>query len=80
MTSTLQQIAELAKVSRSAASRVLNGHPGVRPEVREHVLRIMQEQGFRPDPVARLLASRRSAGADADQPSGQQEIGSDGAA
>lgn len=66
---TLKQIAELAGVSRSTASRVLNDRPGVSPEVRERVLIVMREQGFRPDPVARSLASRRSTGSDADQPS-----------
>lgn len=60
MTLTLKQIAELAGVSRSTASRVLNDHPGVRPEVRERVQQIIHEQGYRPDPVARSLASRRT--------------------
>jgi LacI family transcriptional regulator len=64
---TLKQIAELAGVSRSTASRVLNGRPGVNPEVRERVLRVMREYGFQPDPVARSLASRRSSGPDGDQ-------------
>ena len=66
MTLTLKEIAELAGVSRSTASRVLNDHPGVRPEVRERVLHIIREHGFHPDPVARLLASRRIAAVDGD--------------
>jgi LacI family transcriptional regulator len=66
MALTLKEIAELAGVSRSTASRVLNDHPGVRPEVREHVLGIMHEHGFRPDPIARSLASRRTGSAGAD--------------
>jgi LacI family transcriptional regulator len=65
---TLKQIAKLAGVSRSTASRVLNDRPGVHPDVRERVLKVMREQGFHPDPVARSLASRRSTGPDADQP------------
>ena len=60
MTLTLKEIAELAGVSRSTASRVLNDHPGVRPEVRERVLQVIREQGFQPDPAARSLASRRT--------------------
>lgn len=64
---TLKQIAELAGVSRSTASRVLNDRPGVSPDVRERVLEVMREQGFQPDPVARSLASRRSTGPDTDQ-------------
>lgn len=64
---TLKQIAELAGVSRSTASRVLNGRPGVRPDVRERVLKVMRDNGFQPDPVARSLASRRSLGLDGEQ-------------
>jgi LacI family transcriptional regulator len=60
MTPTLKEIAELAGVSRSTASRVLNDHPGVRPEVRERVLQIIREQDFQPNPAARSLASRRT--------------------
>lgn len=56
---TIRQISKLAGVSRSTASRVLNERPGVRPEVRERVLRIILEHGYEPDPVARSLASRR---------------------
>jgi LacI family transcriptional regulator len=66
MTLTLKQIAELAGVSRSTASRVLNQHPGVRPEVRERVLQVMREYGFRPDSAARSLASRRTGITDAE--------------
>ncbi len=66
MTLTLKQVAELAGISRSTASRVLNRHPGVRPEVRERVLRVMREHGFRPDPAARSLASRRTGTIDAE--------------
>ena len=65
---TLKQIAALAGVSRSTASRVLNGRPGVDPEVRERVLKVMADCGFQPDPVARTLASRRSVSPDGEQP------------
>jgi LacI family transcriptional regulator len=60
MAITLEQIAKLAGVSRTTASRVLNGHPGVSPQTRERVLKIMREYGFEPDPIARSLASQRS--------------------
>lgn len=71
MTLTLKQIAELAGVSRSTASRVLNDHPGVRPEVRERVLQVIHEQDYRPDPTARLLALRRTAIVGLDQLAGE---------
>lgn len=60
MALTLQQIAELAGVSRSTASRVINEHPNVRPAVRARVWQVISEHGYRPNPIARLLASSRT--------------------
>ncbi len=57
---TLEQIADLAGVSRSTVSRVINDHPSVKPEVRERVQEVIAETGYHPDPAARSLASRRS--------------------
>ena len=57
---TLEQIAQMAGVSRSTASRVVNNHPGVKPVVRDRVLKVIQETGYHPDPAARSLAARRS--------------------
>jgi len=59
MALTLEQIAKLAGVSRSTASRAINGRPGVKPLTRERVLQVVREYGFQPDPVARSLASQR---------------------
>jgi len=59
MTLTLEQIAKLAGVSRSTASRVLNNHPNVRPEVRERVWEIIRQHEYQPNPAARALASKR---------------------
>lgn len=67
MTLTLKQIAKLAGVSRSTASRVINQHPNVRPAVRERVLQVIDQQGYRPNQIARLLAARRSDKPGADQ-------------
>jgi LacI family transcriptional regulator len=60
MTITLAQVAKLAGVSLTTASRVINGLPGVRPVTRERVLQIIREHGYQPNPVARSLAARRS--------------------
>lgn len=60
MAITLKQIAKLAGVSRSTASRVINEHLGVRPSTRERVLRIIREYGYQPDLIARSLAAQRS--------------------
>jgi LacI family transcriptional regulator len=57
---TIEQIAELAAVSRSTVSRVLNDHRSVRPDVRARVQHIIQEQRYSPRAAARSLASRRS--------------------
>jgi LacI family transcriptional regulator len=59
MAITLEQVAKLAGVSRSTASRVANGQAGVNPTTRERVLRIIREYGYQPDPAARALAAQR---------------------
>jgi LacI family transcriptional regulator len=59
MTITLEQVAKLAGVSLTTASRVINGQPGVRSETRERVLQVIREVGYQPDPVARSLAAQR---------------------
>ncbi len=58
MALTLEQIAKLAGVSRSTASRVINNHPNVRPEVRERVWDVIRQQGYQPNQAARALASQ----------------------
>jgi LacI family transcriptional regulator len=57
---TLEDIAKQAGVSRSTVSRVVNGQPYVRPEVRERVLKLIQSTGFHPNLAARTLASQHS--------------------
>jgi LacI family transcriptional regulator len=60
MTLTIEDIATLARVSRSTVSRVLNEHPGVRSTVRDRVLRVIREQNYAPLAAARSLAGSRS--------------------
>ena len=60
MAITLRQIAKLAGVSLTTASRVINDKPGVKPEVRERVLQVVSEFGYIPDQDARSLAAHRS--------------------
>lgn len=57
---TLERVAALAGVSRSTASRVINGQGGVRPEVRRRVLDVVEMTGFVPHAAARSLAGHRS--------------------
>jgi len=57
---TIDQVAELAYVSRSVVSRVLNDHPNVSDEARERVLEVIEEHNYRPNSMARSLATDRS--------------------
>ena len=57
---TIREIAELAGVSRSTVSRVLNDHSNVSAEARHQVLQVIAETGFYPHPIARSLSSQRS--------------------
>ncbi|GAA3046999.1 LacI family DNA-binding transcriptional regulator [Streptomyces roseofulvus] len=61
--STLDEVAELAGVSRSVASRVLNNAPHVSPAKREAVERAVHRLGYVPNPTARALATRQTGAA-----------------
>jgi LacI family transcriptional regulator len=56
----IDEIAKLAKVSRSTVSRVINDEPRISDETRNRVLQIIREQDFHPNTAARTLAGRRS--------------------
>lgn len=57
---TQRKIAELANVSQSTVSLVVNNKEGssarIPPETRERVLKVLQEHGYVADPAARSLA------------------------
>jgi LacI family transcriptional regulator len=59
---TAQEVADLAGVSRTTVSFVLNDVPGVRisEETRQKVLRAVKELGYFPHAAARSLATRKS--------------------
>lgn len=57
---TIRDIAQLAGVSATTVSRVLNQRPHVDPLTRERIIAIMQQHGFVPDTVAVKLAIGRS--------------------
>lgn len=46
MAVTMQQVAELAGVSRGTVDRVMHGRPNVNPMVREKVLRAAEKLGY----------------------------------
>jgi DNA-binding LacI/PurR family transcriptional regulator len=56
-TLTLADVARAAGVSRTAVSRVINREPGVAPDVRQRVEEVISSLGYRPNPVARALAT-----------------------
>lgn len=57
---TLQQVADRAQVSRSAASFALSGRPGVSESTRSRVLAIAAELGYSPNRTAQNLRSSRT--------------------
>jgi len=56
----MHDVARVAGVSHQTVSRVLNDHPSVRPETRERVRAAIVELGYRPNPIARALVTRRT--------------------
>ncbi|WBO21508.1 LacI family DNA-binding transcriptional regulator [Sphingomonas abietis] len=60
MTITIKHVAERAGVSTKTVSRVMNGEAHVRTAVREAVMRVVEELGYRPNAFARSLSSARS--------------------
>ncbi|MEM1263843.1 MAG: LacI family DNA-binding transcriptional regulator [Pseudomonadota bacterium] len=57
---TMRDVAELAGVSKKTVSRVINDSPLVNEATRKGIQGLIKEIGYRPDPQARGLASRRS--------------------
>ncbi|MCQ8195228.1 LacI family DNA-binding transcriptional regulator [Streptomyces rugosispiralis] len=60
---TLDQVTELAGVSRSVASRAINNAPHVSRAKREAVERAVRQLGYVPNPTARALATRQTGAA-----------------
>jgi DNA-binding LacI/PurR family transcriptional regulator len=57
---TIRTVAARAGVSKSLVSLVLQNSPHVSNEKRQAVLKAVAELGYRPDPIARSLAQRRT--------------------
>ena len=57
---TLEELAQLAGVSRSTVSRVINGDRWVSAAARARVEAVIQAHGYHPNSAARSLASRRT--------------------
>jgi LacI family transcriptional regulator len=57
---TINEVADLAKVSPKTVSRVINNEPRVRGATRTRILRAIEELNYKPNLNARGLASNRS--------------------
>lgn len=55
---TIRDVAQQAGVGIGTVSRVLNNSPRVSDDMRQHVLSVIDELGFKPDTVARQLARK----------------------
>ena len=58
--SNILGVAKLAGVSASTVSRVTSGNAVVRPETRQRVKEAMEKLGYKPNPAAQSLSSKRS--------------------
>jgi LacI family transcriptional regulator len=56
----LDDIAQLAGVSRTTVSRVINRRSEVSPSTRQKVWKVIEEHEFRPNPVAQMLVRQRT--------------------
>jgi DNA-binding LacI/PurR family transcriptional regulator len=56
----IDKVAKLAHVSRSVVSRVINNHPNVSEEARARVMSIVNEYNYKPNSVARSLATQNT--------------------
>lgn len=57
---TIYDVAREANVSMATVSRVVNGNPNVKPTTRKKVLEVIDRLGYRPNAVARGLASKKT--------------------
>ena len=57
---TIYTVAREARVSMATVSRVVNGNPNVKPETRKKVLDVIKQLNYRPNAVARGLASKKT--------------------
>jgi LacI family transcriptional regulator len=60
MNITIYDVAREANVSMATVSRVVNGNPNVKPATRKKVMEVIDRLGYRPNAVARGLASKKT--------------------
>ncbi len=57
---TISEIAEMAGVSKTTVSRVINNKPDVRPETRAQISDLIQKYNFTPNALARAIFTQKS--------------------
>lgn len=60
MKATIKDVAREAGVSVASVSRVMNGHPNVLPQTRDHILQVVERLRYTPHLGARALITRRT--------------------
>jgi LacI family transcriptional regulator len=60
LTVTIYDVAREAGVSMATVSRVVNNNPNVKPQTRKKVFEAIEQLGYRPNAVARGLASKKT--------------------
>ncbi|MDD3867202.1 MAG: LacI family DNA-binding transcriptional regulator, partial [Eubacteriales bacterium] len=59
MSVSIREIARLAGVSRGTVDRALNNRPGINPQIKQQILRIADEVGYRSNRAGRMLGLRK---------------------
>ncbi len=57
---TIDEIAEMAMVSKTTVSRVLNNKPDVKPETREQIQALIAKYDFKPNAMAKAFSIQKS--------------------
>lgn len=57
---TINDIAKIAKVSKSTVSKVINNYPGINEKTKKNVLNVMKKYNYRPNSIARSLSTNKS--------------------
>lgn len=57
---TMKDIGILTNVSQSTVSRVINGHPNVKEDVRQRVLKCIKDNNFMPDLSAKIMRGQNT--------------------
>lgn len=57
---TIDEIAKLAKVSRSTVSRAINNQEGISKDTRDAIIAVMEKHNYRPNAFARAISSNKT--------------------